>query len=86
MVAAYYCKLPYHIFRKVWLKITLLISIVIYFPLFISFSASIAYRNIWYPYISFAWIMIILWLLKYYGADLLDREYKKYQGNNENQK
>ncbi|ADD09164.1 hypothetical protein Aboo_1356 [Aciduliprofundum boonei T469] len=80
IVASYYCKLPKNIFRRVWLKVTLLMSIMIYLPLFVSFSASIAYMiSIGYLYLSVIWAMIILWILSYYSADLLDRAYKKCQ-------
>ncbi len=80
IVASYYCKLPKNIFHRVWLKVTLLMSIMIYFPLFVSFSTSVTYNiSIGYLYLSVIWAMIILWILNYHSADLLDRAYKKYQ-------
>ena len=80
MIAAYYCKLPENIFRKVWLKITLLMAALIYFPLFASFSAFFAYTiSLGYLYIFVIGIMILLVILNYYGADLLEREYQKYK-------
>ncbi|EDY36006.1 hypothetical protein ABOONEI_2967 [Aciduliprofundum boonei T469] len=35
--------------------------------------------SIGYLYLSVIWAMIILWILSYYSADLLDRAYKKCQ-------